>query len=54
MNIDRQMLYFVYKPEATQAFYLENIFWIETMAYKPIVQGALEYKPCGFLPGHTV
>ena len=28
--------------QATQAFHLGNIFWIEAMAYKPILQAALE------------
>ena len=33
---------------------MENIFRIEAMAYKPILQALLEYKPRGFLPGLTV
>ena len=43
------MLYF--RIQATLAFHLENILRIETMAYEPILQAVLEYKPCRFLPG---
>ena len=31
--------------------HLENIFQIEAMAYKPILQAVLKSKPRGFLPG---
>ena len=41
----------VFHIQATLAFHLENIFRIEAMANKPILQAALDYKPCGFLPG---
>ena len=37
--------------QTTTAFHLEIIFRIEAMAYKPILQAALEYKPCGILLG---
>ena len=43
--------YAVFHTEATPAFHLENISWLEAMAYKPILQAALEYEPCGFLLG---
>ena len=49
MNIDRKMLYFIYKP--SQHFIWKKNFQIEAMAYEPILQVALKYKPRCFLPG---
>ena len=31
--------------QATPALHLEIIFRIEAMAYKPVLQSAIEYKP---------
>ena len=45
MNLDRKMLYFIYKP--LQPFICKTF----SKAYKPILQAALEYKPRGFLLG---
>ena len=41
----------VFHIQATPPFYLEKHFRIEAMAYEPILQAALEYKPRGLLPG---
>ena len=40
----------IFHIQATPAFHLENIFQLEAMAYKLILQAKLEYNLCGFLP----
>ena len=42
------MMLLIFHIQATQAFHLENIIQIEAIAYKAILQAALEYKPRGF------
>ena len=40
--------------QVTPAFHLENIFQIEAMAYKPILQAALEKSRAASCRGPTV
>ena len=41
MNIDMEMMCFIYKPPQPFGKHLVNIFRMEAIAYKPILQAAL-------------